>query len=103
AVFRERPMLEALLVAHLDAGEVQHAVLHGAADALALAAHGAVIERRDDAEREMHPGAGVADLRAGDKRRSVAEAGGGGRAARALRDVLVDLAVLVGTRAETLD
>ena len=45
----------------------------------------------------------VADLRAGDQRRAFAEAGGGGRAAGALRDVLVDLAVLVGARAEALD
>ena len=44
----------------------------------------------------MQAGAAVADLRAGDERRSVAEAGGRSRAAGALRDVLVDLAVLVG-------
>ncbi len=37
------------------------------------------------------------------ERRAVAEAGGRGRAAGALRDVLVDLAVLVGTGAEALD
>ena len=61
------------------------------------------IERRDDAEREMQAGAAVADLRAGDQRRAFAEAGGRGRAAGALRDVLVDLAVLVGARAEALD
>ena len=68
-----------------------------------LPRHGAVIERRDDAERQMQAGAAVADLRAGDERRAVAEAGGGGRAAGALRDVLVDLAVLVGAGAEALD
>ena len=51
----------------------------------------------------MQPGARVADLGAGDQRRAFAEAGGGGRAAGALRDVLVDLAVLVGARAEALD
>ena len=48
------------------------------------------------------PGAGIADLRAGDERRAVAEAGGRSRAAGALRDVLVDLAVFVGARAEAL-
>ena len=51
----------------------------------------------------MQAGAAVADLRAGDQRRTVAEAGGRGRAAGALRDVLVDLAVLVGAGAEALD
>ena len=51
----------------------------------------------------MQAGAAVADLRAGDQRRTFAEAGGRGRAAGALRDVLVDLAVLVGPGAEALD
>ena len=50
----------------------------------------------------MQAGAAIADLRAGDERRAVAEAGGRGRAAGALRDVLIDLAVLVGTGAEAL-
>ena len=50
----------------------------------------------------MQPGAAVADLRAGDQRRTLAEAGRRGGAARALRDVLVDLAVLVRTGAEAL-
>ena len=50
----------------------------------------------------MQPGAGIADLRAGDERRAVAEAGGRGRAAGALRDVLVDLAVLVRAGPEAL-
>ena len=48
-------------------------------------------------------GAAVADLRAGNQRRALAEACGGGGAAGALRDVLVDLAVLVGAGAEALD
>ena len=69
---------------------------------LAAAGADALIERRDDAEREMQAGAAVADLRAGDERRALAEAGGRGRAAGALRDVLVDLAVLVRTGAEAL-
>src|SRR5262249_30638544 len=103
AVLRERSMLEALLVAHLHAGKVQNAVLHGAGDALALAGRVAMIECRDDAERQMQAGTGVADLRASDKGWAVAETGGGGRAPRALRDVLVDLAVLVRAGAEPLD
>ena len=51
----------------------------------------------------MQAGAAIADLRAGDERRPLAEAGRRGGAAGALRDVLVDLAVLVGTGAEALD
>ena len=57
-------MLEALLVAQLDAGEVEHAVLHGGEHPLAASGAQALIERADDAEREMQPGAGIADLRA---------------------------------------
>jgi hypothetical protein len=94
---------EPLLVAHLHARQVEHAVLHGAGDALALARHGAVVERRDDAERQVQAGAGIADLRAGDERGSLAEAGGGGGAARALGHVLVHLAIFVGAGAEALD
>src|SRR5262249_24342177 len=103
AVFGQRSMPQPLLIAQLDAREVEHAVLHGAEHALAAPSADALIERADDAEREVHPGAAVADLRAGDERRAVAAPGGGGGAARALGDVLVDLAVLVGAGAEALD
>src|SRR5207247_1655678 len=78
----------ALLVARLDACEVEHAVLHRHGDALTLPGHGALVERGEDAEPEMQPGAAVADLRAGHERQSVAEARGRCRTAGALRDVL---------------
>src|SRR6202011_858193 len=42
AVFLERAVGEALLVAQLDAGKVQHAVLHRRGDLLALAGHRAL-------------------------------------------------------------
>ncbi len=103
AVFLQGAVLQALLVAQLDAAEIEHAVLHRGEHALSLAGHGALIERRDDAERQVKPGAAVADLRAGDERRTVAEAGGRGGAAGALRDVLIDLAFLIRARAEALD
>src|ERR1043166_5961497 len=103
AVFGERPVLEALLVAQLDARKVEHAVLHGAEHLLAAAGAHALVERGDDAEREVQAGAGIADLRAGDERRSLAQAGGRGGAAGALRDVLINLAVLVRPGAEALD
>src|SRR5262249_21680169 len=95
AILRERPMREPLLVAQLHAREIEHTVLHGAQHLLAAAGAGTLIERRHDAEGEMQPGAGIADLRAGDERRPLAEARGRGGAAGALRDVLIDLAVLV--------
>src|SRR5664279_3620861 len=103
AVFGERAFFDALLVAQFHAREVEHAVLHGAEHLLAAAGAVALIKRRHDAEREMQAGTAVADLRAGDQRRTFAEARGRSGAACALRDVLVDLAVLVGTGAEALD
>src|SRR5260221_10510888 len=103
AVFGQRSMRQTLLIAQLDAREVENAVLHGAEHALPAAGADALIERADDAECEVQAGAAVADLRAGDERRAVAEPSGGGGAARALGDVLVDLAILVGAGAEALD
>ena len=63
----------------------------------------ALIQRRDDAERQMQAGAAVADLRAGHHRRAVVETGGGCGAAGALRDVFIYLAIGVRAGAETLD
>ena len=103
AVFLQRSVREPLLVAQFHAREVQHAVLHRAGDPLPPAGLRTLIKRGHDAEREMQPGTGIADLCAGDQRRAVAEAGGRGRAAGALRDVLIDLAVLVRARAEAFD
>src|SRR5262249_4558079 len=87
-VLGERPVLKPLLVAQLHAREIEHAILHGAQHPLAAAGADALVERADDAEREMKPGARIPDLSAGDERRPLAEAGGGGRAAGALRHVL---------------
>jgi hypothetical protein len=96
--FGQRPVRQALLVAQLDAAQVQHAVLHGDRDLLPDAGRIALEQRADDAKGEVQAGAGIADLRAGDQRRAIIEAGGGRRTAGALRDVLVDLAVLVRAR-----
>ena len=95
-------MLEPLLVAQFHAREIEHAVLHGAEHFLAPAGAGALIKRCDNAQRQMKPGAGIADLRAGHQRRPVAKAGRRRRAAGALGDILVDLAVFVGPRPKTL-
>ena len=102
AVFGQRAVRQPLLVAQFHARKIEHAVLHGAEHLLAAAGPHPLIERGDDAEGEMQAGAAVADLRAGDERRAVAEAGGGSRAAGALRDVLINLAVLVRAGAEAL-
>ena len=74
--------------------------MHGAGDALALAAFLALKQRGENSRDEMNAGARIADLRAGHQRWAVVEAGGARRAAGALGDVLVDFAVFVGTRAE---
>src|SRR5262252_5862880 len=103
AVFGQRAMLQPLLIAQLDTAEVEDAVLHRSQDALAAPCADALIERRNNAKREMQAGAGIADLRAGHQRRTVAKAGGRGRAAGALRNVLIDLAVLVRARPKAFD
>src|SRR3979411_2176535 len=83
AVFPERTVGEALLIAQFYARKIQHAILHGCGDLLTLAGHRALVERGDDTERQIQPGAAVADLGAGDERQGVAKAGGRGRAAGA--------------------
>src|SRR5260370_841664 len=52
-VFFHRAVGEALLVAQFYTRKIQYAVLHRRRDLLPLAGHGALIERGDDAEREM--------------------------------------------------
>src|SRR5262249_56586068 len=59
AVFGERSVGETLLVAQLDAGEVEHAVLHRAQHLLAAAGADALVERADATEGKMQAGAGV--------------------------------------------
>src|SRR5947209_16660187 len=103
AVFLERAMGEALLVAQLDPGEVEHTILHRGGNALSPAGLGALVDRGHNAERQMQPGAAVSDLSPGDQRQAITKARGRCRAAGALGDVLIDLAVFVRTRPETLD
>src|SRR5215218_4646053 len=103
AVFLERTMGEALLVAQLYAREVQYAVLHGRRHPLSAPRHCALIESCDYPERQMQAGAAVANLRAGHQRKSVAEARGRCRSAGALRDVLIHLAIFVWAGPKTFD
>ena len=101
--FHHARAIEALLIAQLHAAQVQHAILHRGEHLLPASGRVALVERRDDAKRQMQPGAAVADLRTGDQRRAIVESGRRRRAASALRDVLIHLAVLVRTGAEPLD
>src|SRR3954454_3250869 len=101
-VLLERPVLEALLVAQLDAAEVEDAAAHRDLDALAAARVGPLVERGADRAEQVDRVARVADLRAGDDRRAVLEAGRAHRAAGRLGDVLVGLGVLERTRPEAL-
>src|SRR6185437_1810142 len=94
---------EPLLVAQLHAAQIEYAILHRGEHALAASGRVALVERRDDAERQMQPRSAVADLRAGHERRAIVETGRRRGTARALRDVFVDLAVLVRAGAEALD
>jgi hypothetical protein len=102
-LFEDLRPREPLLVTQLHAGEIEHPVLHGRKHALTAAGRVALVQGRHDAQGQMQPGSAVADLRAGDHRRAVIEAGRRRRATGTLRDVLVDLAVFVRAGAESLD
>src|SRR5581483_10715533 len=90
------------LIAELHAAEIEHRILHRAGDALAAPGFFTLEQRRQNAGDQVDAGARVADLRAGDERHAIDLAGRRGGAAGALRDVLVDLAVLERTRTESL-
>src|ERR1700730_4755511 len=102
-VLRQRPLYNALLVAHLDPAQIQHRIGHRDLHPLALAGALALEERGEDAGDEVDAGAAVADLRPGDCRRTVFPAGRAGRAAHALRDILIGLEIGVAAGAEPLD
>ena len=97
------PRVQALLVAHLDAAQIEHGVGHRDLHALALAGALALEQRAENAGDQMHAGAAVADLRAGDGRRPVLPAGRAGGAAHALRDIFIGLEIGVAARPEPLD
>src|SRR5439155_5801147 len=102
-LFHHAGARQALLIAQLDAAEIEHAVLHRREHFLAPTRRVALVKRGNDAERQVQAGAGIADLCAGDHGRAVVESRGRSRSTGALRDVLVHLAILVGSRAESLD
>src|SRR4029453_6909501 len=75
AVFLERAVLQALLIAQPDTRQVEHTILHGAQHALAASGAVALVERRHDAEGEVQPGARIADLRSSDNWWTFAKSG----------------------------
>jgi len=85
--------LEPLLVAELDAAEIQHRFLHGHEHPLALTCLLTLHEGGEDADQEVHAGVAVAERGAGDRRRAVPETRRRGVAAGALRHVFVRLDV----------
>ena len=77
--------LEALLVAQLDAAEVEHAVLHRCQNPLSTTGFFPLEQGGDDTERQMQAGSGIADLGAGYNWHTVAKTGGGSGTAGATR------------------
>src|SRR5215831_9416096 len=74
-VFRQRSAREALVVAELHAAQVHHTVHHRHLDVLPLAGLVGLAQRGEQPDREVQPGARVADLRARDEGRTVGEIG----------------------------
>ena len=67
--------VEPLLIPELHAAEVEDTVLHRRQNLLTATGRIALVERGDDAEREMQPRTRIADLCAGDHGRAVVEPG----------------------------
>src|SRR3989441_3620735 len=88
----------------LHARDVQHGFLHGHFDELAAARPLPLHERGEDGDGQVHAGARIPHVDAGDHRRTIREAGEAHAAARRLRDHLEALEVAVGAvRAEAFD
>src|SRR5262249_7468123 len=95
-------MFEALLVGPFPARRIGQTILHGRPPLLPRPGARTLVKRGADAERDVNTRAGIADLRAGYEWRAVAEARGRCRAASTLRNVLIDLAILVRTGPKAL-
>ena len=57
------------MIAELNAAEVHHAVHHRHLHVLSFAGAVALVQRGQQPDREVQAGPGIADLRAGNKRR----------------------------------
>ena len=96
-------MGQPLLVAQLHPAEVENTVLHRTGHALAAPTLIALIERCHNAESQVQPGAGIADLSARHQRHPVELTRRRRRPARALGHILIDLAVFVRSRPEAFN
>ena len=103
-IFGKRLAREALMIAKFYAAQIHHAVHHRHFDVLALARAIGLMQRGEQTNRQMQSGAGVANLRTGDKWRAVGNTGGAHRAAHGLRDVFIRLEFRIGSAGtKTLD
>ena len=106
-LFQVAQFVQAQLVTHLDAAQVEHGVLHGDSHFLAFAGLLAADVGRQDADGQVHAGVAVAQGGSRDHGAGLLAfppAGGGGCAAGALGHVFVDLQVFVVVAvAEALD
>jgi hypothetical protein len=106
-LFQVAQTLQTLLVTHLHAAQVEHGVLHGHGDLLALAGLLAADDGRQDTDGQVHAGVAVTQGGSGDgglRVLALPPAGGRGGAAGALGHVFVDLQVFVVVAvAEALD
>ncbi len=93
--FQVAHAIQALLVAQLDAAQVQHRILHRHGHLLTLAGLLTGDQCGQQADGQMHAGIAVAECRCADRGRTVPKAGCRCGSASALRDVFIDLEVLV--------
>jgi hypothetical protein len=88
----------------LDPGQVQHRLLHRDLDKLAVAGGVALDESGEDRYRQMHAGAGIADIGAVNQRRAARLAGYAHRTGHRLCHRLKAFELAIGAvRAEALD
>ena len=95
-VFGKSPTGQALVVAEFDPAEVHHPVHHRHLHVLAVARAIGLVQRRQEADRQMQSRAGIADLRTRDERRAIRHTCRAHRPAHRLGDVLVGLELGIG-------
>src|SRR5437899_5217659 len=88
-------LVQALLVAQLDAAQIEDTVLHRDSHLLAGACFVAANQRSENADRQVHAGIGVAKGGCTHRWRTIPEARGGRGPPGALRHVFVDFQVLI--------
>ena len=95
---------EALVVAQRNADQIDHRVLHRHLHMLAFARGVPLLQRGQNTDRHVHPGAGVADRGKIERRRAVGGAGNAHRAAHGLGNRLEAFEIAVRpVGAEALD